>query len=109
MEEELFETCRENRVDHLERLLQKPLDPNGQGLLLIAAQEGHLEVARLLLEAKADTGAADANVVTGATALHIAHCNGFAHMPRTTSWNFYDFCLMLGRTKMQQHLMGQRL
>ena len=40
MEEQLFETCRENRVDHLERLLQKPLDPNGEGLLLILCPGG---------------------------------------------------------------------
>ena len=54
-EQELLLTCQENRVIDVERLLQKPQDPNGGGLfgLFVAAHNGHVEVVRLLLEAGA--------------------------------------------------------
>ena len=66
--EELLSSCAENCAAQIEKLLQSPLDPNGPGLS-IAAENGHLEVARLLLEAGADKDAAGSN---GATALHMA-------------------------------------
>ena len=73
-EEELLRSCKENNIIALERLLQKPLDPNGGGLF-VAAKRGHLEVVRLLLEAGAQTDAHAANR-NGATALMIAAENG---------------------------------
>ena len=78
MEEELLTSCQENNVAQIARLLQKPLDPNGQGLVL-AAQEGHLAVVRLLLEAGADKDAADTD---GDTALHIAAKEGHLEVVR---------------------------
>ncbi|CAK9111616.1 unnamed protein product [Durusdinium trenchii] len=68
MQKELLRSCRENQVAHLERLLHQPQDPTGRGVFL-AAENGHLEVVQLLLEAGADKDAADAN---GTTALHMA-------------------------------------
>ena len=72
MEKELLTSCQENNVAHIERLLQKPMDPNGDGLVL-AASLGHLEVVLLLLEAGADKDAAD---TAGGMALHIAAKEG---------------------------------
>ena len=78
MKEELLTSCKENNVAHIEGLLQKPLDPNGEGLLL-AAKEGHLEVVRLLLEAGADKDAADTD---SWTALSTAADNGHLEVVR---------------------------
>ena len=72
MEEELLTSCQANNVADIERLLQKPLDPNGEGLVL-AVYEGHREVVRLLLEAGADKDAANTE---GSTALVIAAQEG---------------------------------
>ena len=78
MEEELLTSCKQNNVADLERLLQKPLDPNGEGLVL-AVKEGHLEVVRLLLEAGADKDAANTD---GSTALFFAAQNGHLEVVR---------------------------
>ncbi|CAK8994193.1 unnamed protein product [Durusdinium trenchii] len=78
MEEELLRGCAENNVAQIEWLLQKPLDPNRDGLVL-AASCGHLEVVRLLLEAGVDKDAADTD---GWTALHIAAENGHSEVVR---------------------------
>ena len=71
-EEELVVSCRENNLIDVERLLQRPQDPNGGGLV-VAAKNGHLEVVRLLLEAGANKDAANR---FGDTALMIAIKNG---------------------------------
>ncbi|CAK8994200.1 unnamed protein product [Durusdinium trenchii] len=76
MEEELLRGCAENNVAQIEWLLQKPLDPNRDGLVL-AASCGHLEVVRLLLEAGADKDAADTD---GSTALQFAAGKGHCHL-----------------------------
>ena len=52
--EKLLLSCRVNNVIDVERQLQRPLDPDGGGLF-VAAENGHLEVVRLLLDAGADT------------------------------------------------------
>ena len=85
-QEELLQSCLENRVAHLEQLLRKPHDPNGIRLLahgktalFMAAQNGHLEVVRLLIEAGADKAAAHS---TGATAVFIAAQNGHLEVVR---------------------------
>ena len=73
---ELLLSCQTNNVIDVERLLQKPQDPNATPygsyttVLSTAAQSGHLEVARLLLDAGADKDAA--NNRTGQTALMVA-------------------------------------
>ena len=131
MEEELLTSCQENNVAQIARLLQKPLDPNGQGLVL-AAQEGHLAVVRLLLEAGADKDAADTD---GDTALHIAAKEGHLEVvrllleagadkdaadtdvvirlctlqPGRATWKLSDCCSRLELTKMQQRHMDQGL
>ena len=70
--EALCRACENFRIVEVEKLLKNPLDPNGTGAagnplpLLVASEHGHLDVVRLLLEAGADTKAADA---TGATAM----------------------------------------
>ena len=78
MEEELLTSCEANSVADIERLLQKPMDPNGEGLVL-AAQVGHLEVVRLFLEAGADKDAAD---TFGWTALDYAARHGHLEVVR---------------------------
>ena len=78
MEEELLTSCQANNVADIERLLQKPMDPNGDGLVL-AAEEGHLEVVRLLLESGADKDTAGTN---SWTALHFAALNGHFQVVR---------------------------
>ena len=55
--EALLLACKGNRVDEVTSLLQKPLNPNSTGAdadhppIYLAAERGHLEVVRLLLEA----------------------------------------------------------
>ena len=78
-EEELVHYCREDRVTHVERLLQKPYKPKGKALL-VAAREGHLEIVRLLLEAGADKDAA--TTTDGATALLLAAFQGHLEVVR---------------------------
>lgn len=67
VEEELLRACEENRVCDIERLLQKPQDPNRKGRnsnnalnapIHGTALYGHLEAVRLLLEAGAHKDAA---------------------------------------------------
>ena len=78
MEEELIQYCQENQASRVERLLQKPQHPSGRALLL-AADAGHLEVVRLLLEAGTDK---DAAMRHGATALLYATHNGHLEVVR---------------------------
>ena len=77
MEEE--EYCQANQASRVERLLQKPQHPSGRALLL-AADEGHLEVVRLLLEAGADKEAATIDGAT--TALIVAAGSGHLEVVR---------------------------
>ncbi|CAK9049732.1 Ankyrin repeat domain-containing protein 39 [Durusdinium trenchii] len=81
MNNELLASCEENNLAHIENLLQKPMDPN-QGhylYLIIAAQNSHSEVVRLLLEAGADKDAADTD---GSTAVHTAAKYGHLEVVR---------------------------
>lgn len=80
MQEELLLACQQNRVGEVEELLQKPLNPNrivshtDRTLLIhVAADNGHSEIVRLLLEARADK---NATTSTGATAMFVAAQNG---------------------------------
>ena len=83
--EALLLACKENRVDEVTCLLQKPLDPNGTGAdnepppVYLAAEAGHLKVVQLLLEAGADKNAASAD---GTTALMLAALTGHFKMVR---------------------------
>ena len=80
-EKALICACSENRVRDVEKLLQTPFDPNKQlteliqasVLLHLAACHGHLEVVRLLVEAKSDT---EARNPAGFTPLHFAATKG---------------------------------
>ena len=73
----LLSACGSNRVVEVASLLQKPLDPNWTGAdtdrppMHHAAENGHLEVARLLLEAGADENAARADGITALMAAAI--------------------------------------
>ena len=60
------------RAAEVETILQRPQDP-GETPLFLAAERGHLEVTRLLLEANADKDMCSA---TGATPLFIAAQTG---------------------------------
>ena len=77
--------CENNRVVEVTSLLQKPLNPNGTGAdprrppMYLAAERGHLEVVRLLLEARADKNAARQD---GTTALMAAAVNGHLEVVR---------------------------
>lgn len=77
-EEELFRSCRFNHIIAIERLLQKPQRPNKEGLF-VAAENGHLDVARLLLEAGAQK---DTATFPGETALSIATLKGHLDIAR---------------------------
>ncbi|OLQ09359.1 Ankyrin-1 [Symbiodinium microadriaticum] len=69
--EELQGAAGSGQTSVVETILQRPQDPDvgDPAPLLIASERGHLEVARLLLEAKADKEKVDD---TGATPLFIA-------------------------------------
>ena len=77
--------CQNNQVVEVTSLLQKPLNPNGTGAhidpppMLFAANRGHLEVVRLLLEARADQNAAMQN---GTAALMAAAGNAHLEVVR---------------------------
>ncbi|CAK9050984.1 unnamed protein product [Durusdinium trenchii] len=72
--------CEKGRVEEVEAMLHLPHDPNtrdhlsrDQAAIHVAAQGGHLEVVRLLLEAGANKDAASQ---VGFTALHLATYSG---------------------------------
>ncbi|CAK9075750.1 unnamed protein product [Durusdinium trenchii] len=71
----LLAACAENRCEEVEEVLQRPVSPNspgsnGRALVHVAALDGHVEVVRLLLEARADVN----RIVEQSqeTALHLA-------------------------------------
>ena len=69
---------RSNNLAVLEQLLKRPRNPNvtcehGFAPLHHAAEEGHVEPMRLLLEARADAQKAAA----GAAPVHFAAANGY--------------------------------
>ena len=71
----LIDACWRNHWEELESLLQAPQDPNtcrddGEAALYIAANEGHVECVKLLLEAMADVHHMQAT--NGETAVHSA-------------------------------------
>ena len=71
----LIDACWRNHWEELESLLQAPQDPNtcrddGESALYIAANEGHVECVKLLLEAMADVHHMQAT--NGETAVHSA-------------------------------------
>eukprot|EP00435_Cladocopium_sp_Y103_P026970 s1639_g6.t1 len=83
MEQLLLRACQENGLIQVEKLLKKPLDPNvkatgGIAPIHVAAQNGHLEVAQLLLEARAEVEAATAE--DGSNAVHFAAMHGQVDM-----------------------------
>ncbi|CAJ1349831.1 unnamed protein product [Effrenium voratum] len=75
----LFQSAKSGDLEKLVRLLEEPCDPNAvktstDSLALHeAAEQGHAEVARVLLEAGANKNREDCN---GGTALHDAAWNG---------------------------------
>ncbi|CAK9115057.1 unnamed protein product [Durusdinium trenchii] len=77
--------CENNQVIEVTSLLQKPQNPNGTGAdidrppMFLAAERGHLEVVRLLLEAGADLNAA---TQCGHTVLMFAAQNGHPDVVR---------------------------
>eukprot|EP00438_Fugacium_kawagutii_P014801 Skav228790 [mRNA] locus=scaffold589:715744:719207:- [translate_table: standard] len=76
----LLQTCHENCLQQVEKLLKKPFDPNLEGIdcntlpIHVAASSGHMEVVGLLLEARADIEATTS--VEGLSALHCAAREG---------------------------------
>ena len=81
--EDLFLAIERNDSDRVEELLRKPLNPDAVGgvvpvtALQLAAEEGHWEVVKLLLEAGADKDATDN---AGYTALDSASANGHSEV-----------------------------
>ena len=81
----LLLACRENQDAEVANLLKTPLNPDGRCAhrdsppIWHAAQQGHLEVVRLLLEAGADMNAANTD---GTTALFVAAEWGYLEVVR---------------------------
>ena len=80
--DEFLEASYKHSLDQVDELLRRPMNPNvhHSGLhsyrdraLNLAAQNGHVEVVKLLLEAGAEIDAAN---LGGSTALHLAAVNG---------------------------------
>ncbi|OLQ12858.1 Kinase D-interacting substrate of 220 kDa [Symbiodinium microadriaticum] len=74
--EDLADAAEQGSVSEVEAMMQLPQDPDlcgtrGQPALTIASMQGHVEVARLLLEAGADK-----NFHNGTTALMLASLQG---------------------------------
>ena len=75
--EQLISACRENRPDELVDFLRKPLNPRGATALYEAAENGHSEVVRLLLEAGAKIEPSPlGRLFMQRTALHVAAAKG---------------------------------
>ena len=79
LEEELVRSCEENDVIAIDKLLRRPQDTNGPSLF-VAAENGHLEVVRLLLEAGADE---NSERTDGATAMFLAAEEGHLEVVRS--------------------------
>ena len=81
---ELVDAARSGMTSTVELLLQRPQDPNlgNPAPLLFAADNGHLEVARLLLEAGADANISENTVFNDATPLILACQNGHFQVAR---------------------------
>ena len=81
----LRDAASSGRTSEVENILQRPQDPDSVGLLghptplFVAAERGHLQVIRLLLEANADK---DKTFQDGATPLFIAAQNGHLEVVR---------------------------
>ena len=80
-EEELRDAAGSGQASAVETILQRSQDPDlgDPAPLIIASRCGHLEIARLLLEAKADKEKA---TTLGATPLYIAAQNGHWEVAR---------------------------
>ena len=70
----LVKCCEKNDLEEVERLLHRPQDPNGVGIdgnvpIHVAAENGHVDMVRLLVEARADK---NTTMARGETALHCA-------------------------------------
>ena len=80
---QLQRAARDNNILMIEHLLQRPQDPDlelhGTTSLHEASRRGHLEVVRLLLEAKADK---DKATGAGATSRHMASDRGHLEVVR---------------------------
>ncbi|CAE7828581.1 ANK1 [Symbiodinium sp. CCMP2592] len=68
----LRDAARRGLTSEVENLLQGPQNPNQGSPLFVASEHGHLEVTRLLLEARADM---DKAMQSGETPLYIATQN----------------------------------
>ena len=82
--EKLFDACKVDDSDAVEKLLRKPLSPNikneySETALHIAASFGSIKCLALLLEAGADK---DAVAMANSTALHLAADNGHLEVVR---------------------------
>ncbi|CAE7226808.1 ANK3, partial [Symbiodinium sp. CCMP2456] len=81
---ELVEAARTGMTATVEQLLHRPQDPNlgNPAPLLFAADNGHIEAARLLLEASADANISENTVFNDATPLILACQNGHFQVAR---------------------------
>ena len=81
--EHLCQAAAGNDIPTLEKLLQRPQDPNlqhhGSSPLSLAVSRGSLEAVRLLLEAGADKDSASGG---GITAMHLASWHGHVEIVR---------------------------
>ena len=86
---QLLVACRRNRLEEVHGFLARPWNPDGAHFVValhIAAQHGHSEIVRVLLDCGIDKDAADAvddeeeddlvHPGDGTTALHLAAANG---------------------------------